>query len=54
MPAKLEAMKCFGSQLKEFPNPRSLKSIEALAGFRGGTVGFPCAEAYMTIRVIDE
>ncbi len=49
---KLEAMKCFKSQLKEFPNARSLKSIEALANFRGSTVGYSHAEAFMTIRTI--
>lgn len=51
---KLEAMKCFKSQLREFPNSRSLKSIEALANFRGSSVGFPFAEAFMTIRIIEE
>ncbi len=52
--AKLEALKCFKSQIREFPNPRSLKSIEALANFRGSTVGFNQAEAFMTIRVIED
>jgi LmbE family N-acetylglucosaminyl deacetylase len=50
--AKLEAMKCFKSQLKAFPNPRSLETIEALAKFRGATVGFKAAEAFMLIRQI--
>lgn len=49
---KLKAMKCFQSQIREFPNPRSLKSIEALANFRGSTVGCEFAEAFMTIRII--
>jgi LmbE family N-acetylglucosaminyl deacetylase len=53
-PAKLEAMRYFKSQLKEFPNPRSLETIEALAKFRGATVGFDRAEAFMTIRRISE
>lgn len=52
--AKLEAMKCFKSQLREFPNPRSLKSIEALANMRGATVGFTHAEAFVTIRTIED
>ena len=52
--AKLEAMKCFKSQLRDFPNPRSLKAIEALANFRGSTVGYTHAEAFMTIREIEE
>jgi N-acetylglucosamine malate deacetylase 1 len=50
---KLEAMRLFKSQLREFPNSRSLKSIEALANFRGSTVGFSYAEAFMTIRIIE-
>lgn len=53
-PLKLKAMKCFKSQLKEFPNSRSLKTIEALANFRGSTVGFTHAEAFMIIRVIED
>jgi LmbE family N-acetylglucosaminyl deacetylase len=52
--AKLEAIKCYKSQLRDFPNPRSLKSIEALANLRGSTVGFTHAEAFMTIRVIED
>jgi LmbE family N-acetylglucosaminyl deacetylase len=51
---KLEAFKCYKSQLRDFPNPRSLRSIEALANLRGGTVGFTHAEAFMTIRVIED
>ncbi len=51
---KLEAMNCYRSQLRDFPHSRSLKSIEALANFRGGTVGFTHAEAFMTIRVIED
>lgn len=51
---KLEAIKCYKSQLKDYPNPRSLKSIEALSNFRGSTVGFIHAEAFMTIRVIED
>lgn len=50
--AKMEAMKCFKSQLKAFPNPRSLETIEALAKLRGATVGFKAAEAFMVIRQI--
>ncbi len=52
--AKLDALNCFISQLREFPNPRSLKSIEALANLRGSTVGFTHAEAFKTIRIIME
>lgn len=51
---KIEAMKCFKSQLRDFPNPRSLKAIESLANLRGSTVGFDKAEAFMTIRIIED
>lgn len=50
--AKLKAMECFKSQIRPFPNPRSLEAIEALAKFRGATVGFERAEAFMQIRRI--
>ena len=49
---KLRAMECFKSQVREFPNPRSLENLEALAKFRGATVGFERAEAFMAIRQI--
>jgi LmbE family N-acetylglucosaminyl deacetylase len=52
MSFKLEAMQCFKSQIRPFPSTRSLETIDALAKFRGSTVGFKRAEAFMTIRTI--
>lgn len=52
MSYKFEAMKCFKSQIRDFPSTRSLETIESLAKFRGSTVGFNRAEAFMTIRTI--
>ncbi len=49
---KLEAMQCFKSQVRPFPSTRSLETIDALAKYRGATVGFQRAEAFMTIRNI--
>lgn len=49
---KKEAMSCFTSQIKEFPHSRSLESIEALSKYRGSTVGFYNAEAFMLVRQI--
>jgi LmbE family N-acetylglucosaminyl deacetylase len=49
---KLEAFKCFSTQIKEFPHPRSLKTIEILSNYRGATVGVREAEAFMLIREI--
>lgn len=47
---KKEAMECYKSQLTEFPNPRSLEAMEALAKYRGSTMGAEAAEAFMLIR----
>lgn len=47
---KLEAMKCFTTQLQEFPHPRSLKAIESLASLRGSAIGVGLAEAFSLIR----
>jgi len=50
---KLDAMQCYKSQLREFPNPRSLKTVETIARLRGSSVGLAFAEAFSTIRIID-
>lgn len=52
LPAKLAAMACYRTQLKEHPNSRSLRSIEALATFRGSIVGVKAAEAFVLVREI--
>ena len=49
---KLDAMKLFQSQVEEFPNARSVESIEALAKFRGTTVNLNAAEAFVLVREI--
>ena len=51
---KLDAMSSYAGQLREFPNPRSLECIKALASFRGATVGYKYAEAFMIIRSIQD
>lgn len=52
LPDKLAAMNCYKSQSKEFPNPRSAQSIEALARHRGATIQAPAAEAFSLVREI--
>ena len=49
---KIKAMECYGSQLHDFPHPRSLKAIKALAEYRGSTIGAEAAEAFILIRGI--
>jgi LmbE family N-acetylglucosaminyl deacetylase len=51
---KIEIMKIFDSELGEHPFPRSIKNIEALATFRGATVGVLYAEAFQMIKYIDK
>lgn len=50
--AKLAAMSGYKLEVRQFPHPRSLESIEALAKIRGSTVGVKAAEAFMLVREI--
>ena len=47
---KIEAMECYESQIQEFPKPRSVDAIRALASYRGSTICVEKAEAFMLIR----
>ncbi|TRZ51511.1 MAG: PIG-L family deacetylase [Dehalococcoidia bacterium] len=49
---KLKAMSEYKSELKEFPHPRSLEAISALAKMRGTAAGVEAAEAFMLVREI--
>ena len=49
---KLEAISIYETELKEFPHPRSLEAITALAKRRGSTIGVNAAEAFMLVREI--
>lgn len=51
---KIEIMKVYSSELGEHPFPRSLKNIEALAIYRGATVGVNFAESFQIIKYIDK
>lgn len=48
--AKLKALSFFKSQVHDFPDLRSLETVEALAKLRGSTVNVKAAEAFMLIR----
>ena len=47
---KLEAMKAYSSELREFPHPRSLEGIKLKASQRGMEVGLRYAEAFEVVR----
>ena len=49
---KLQAMKKYKSELKEYPHPRSLEGIELNAKYNGMRVGKKHIEAFKSIRVI--
>ena len=49
---KIEALKCYESQISDFPGPRSIESVEALAKFRGTQAGFGYGEGMHIIRMI--
>ncbi len=48
---KLQALACYKSQIPEFPGPRSVEAVEALAKFRGTQYGFAYGEAFHIIRM---
>ena len=49
---KVEAMACYGSELREYPHPRSLEGIRLQARYRGLEVGMEAAEAFKSVRRI--
>ena len=49
---KRKALECYASQISDFPGPRSLEAVEALAKFRGTQAGFAYGEAFHVIRMV--
>jgi LmbE family N-acetylglucosaminyl deacetylase len=49
---KMAALDAYASELRDFPHPRSRPAIEALARWRGATVGVAAAEAFVLGRKI--
>ncbi|MEN2768688.1 PIG-L deacetylase family protein [Ornithinibacillus xuwenensis] len=49
---KVEIMKTYKSELGEFPFPRSIDAMDALAKYRGVTAGVKYAEAFMLLKEI--
>ena len=50
---KLNALECYKSQISEFPGPRSIEAVEALAKFRGTQAGFSFGEGLHIVRMIN-
>lgn len=49
---KIEILKMFAGELGEFPFPRSVEAVRALAQLRGSTAGSQAAEAFMLLKEI--
>lgn len=47
---KLKVMTVYQSEVAEFPFPRSLEAVRALAAMRGAASGFVAAEAFQLLR----
>ncbi|PJZ70384.1 GlcNAc-PI de-N-acetylase [Leptospira perolatii] len=43
---KIELLSVYKSEMGQFPFPRSIENVRALATFRGGSAGFAAAEAF--------
>ncbi len=58
---KLKALRCYKSQIPDFPGSRSIEAVEALAKFRGTQAGFSygegmadCADGDLIFNDIEE
>lgn len=49
---KLDALKCYKSQISNFPHPRSIEAAKSLAIFRGTQAGFSFGEGMHIIRMV--
>lgn len=49
--SKLSALRLYASQMKAFPNERSIEAAEAMAKSRGATIGRNAAEALSLIHI---
>ena len=51
---KLHALSFYESEIKEFPFPRSIQAVKALAHYRGCSSGFRAAEGFLVNRFIED
>ncbi len=49
---KIDALRCYGDEMKDFPHPRSVDALLAIARRWGAVVGVHAAEAFEVIRVL--
>jgi LmbE family N-acetylglucosaminyl deacetylase len=51
--AKVAALACYETEVRDFPFPRSAEGVEAQAKTRGMQAGLAAAEAFMVVRSIE-
>jgi hypothetical protein len=49
---KFLALNSYHEELRDYPHSRSLEAVEALAKYRGASVGVSAAEAFKVERII--
>jgi LmbE family N-acetylglucosaminyl deacetylase len=47
---KRAALEAYQEEMRPWPHPRSLEAVEHLARWRGSTVGYEAAEAFVLLR----
>ncbi|HYI49024.1 MAG TPA: PIG-L deacetylase family protein [Allosphingosinicella sp.] len=50
---KLAALAAYETEIRAWPHPRSSRAVEALARWRGASVGASAAEAFMLLRHVE-
>lgn len=48
--AKITALECYGSELRDYPHPRSARAIRERAAYWGSHVGHKAVEPFMVLR----
>lgn len=49
---KIEALRCYSTEMRDFPHARSYEAVEALAKLRGAHNGLAAAEGFTVLREI--
>ena len=51
---KLQGLSLYSGEMREWPHARSIKAVEHLARWRGATIGYEAAEAFILGRNIED
>jgi LmbE family N-acetylglucosaminyl deacetylase len=47
---KFEAMRCYHTELRDYPHPRSIRALQERAAYWGSTMGMAAAEPFLVLR----